>query len=262
MMLKKKGMPEENEVVLCTVTKVQFHSVFVTIDEYENKSGMIHISEISPGRIRNIRDFVKEDKVIVCKVLRINMERGHIDLSLRRVTESQRREKVNNLKKEQVVDKILESAGKEQGKKSHELYDAALKVLKEEYGNVYDFFEAIVMEEDNISKLGFDEKLSKDIEVLVKQRIKPREVHIRGAFNIVSYEPDGVEHIKEALMEAEKVDENVDVRYNGAGKYSMDVKAENYKDAEKIVAETTKIVVEIMKKHKGEAAFVREEKKN
>ncbi|MEK6948847.1 MAG: S1 RNA-binding domain-containing protein, partial [Nanoarchaeota archaeon] len=59
MLLQKKGFPQEDELVLCTVTKVEFHSVFVTLDEY-GKGGMIHISEVSPGRIRNIRDFVRE----------------------------------------------------------------------------------------------------------------------------------------------------------------------------------------------------------
>ena len=64
MLLKKEGFPEEDELVMCTITKVQFHSVFAQLDEYD-KGGMIHISEVSPGRIRNIRDFVKEGKKVV-----------------------------------------------------------------------------------------------------------------------------------------------------------------------------------------------------
>ena len=35
MLLKKKGFPEEDELVMCTVTKVQFHSVFCNLDEYD-----------------------------------------------------------------------------------------------------------------------------------------------------------------------------------------------------------------------------------
>ena len=107
MLLKKEDFPEEDELVMCTVTKVQFHSVFVRLDEYD-KSGMIHISEVSPGRIRNIRDFVKESKKIVCKVLGITKEKGHIDLSLRRVTETQKRNKVDEIKQQQKAEKILE----------------------------------------------------------------------------------------------------------------------------------------------------------
>src|SRR3989338_3106883 len=107
MLLEKKGFPAEEELVLCTVTNVQFHSVFVTLDEYNSRTGMIHISEVAPGRIRNIRDFVIEGKKVVCKVLRINQEKGHIDLSLRRVNESQKQLKLNEIKQEQFAENIL-----------------------------------------------------------------------------------------------------------------------------------------------------------
>src|SRR3989304_8342081 len=88
MIENKTGLPEEGEILQCTVTSVQSHSVFVRIDEY-GINGMIHISEVAPGRIRNIRDFVREGKKIVCKVLKINQEKNHIDLSLRRVSRSE-----------------------------------------------------------------------------------------------------------------------------------------------------------------------------
>ena len=112
MFYKKSVFPQESELVLCTVKKVLYHSVFVSLDEYLNLDGMIHISEVSPGRIRNIRDFVKEDKKIICKVLRVNKEKKHIDLSLRRVSISLRKKKNNEYKQEQKSEKILEFAAK------------------------------------------------------------------------------------------------------------------------------------------------------
>ncbi|MBI2549900.1 S1 RNA-binding domain-containing protein, partial [Candidatus Woesearchaeota archaeon] len=112
MLLKKKGFPEDNELVFCTVTSVQSHSVFVKLEEY-GLSGMIHISEVAPGRVRNIRDFVVENKPAVCKVIGINKERGHIDLSLRRVTEGLRRAKLNEIKQEQKAEKIVELVAKQ-----------------------------------------------------------------------------------------------------------------------------------------------------
>ena len=110
MLYHKDGFPEENEAVMCTVTSVQYNSVFCTLDEY-GKSGMIHISEVAPGRIRNIRDYVIEGKKVVCKVLRTDLERGHIDLSLRRVSEGQRRNLNMLLKQEQQAE--IERARKE-----------------------------------------------------------------------------------------------------------------------------------------------------
>src|SRR3989338_3986262 len=111
MLLKRQGFPEEGEFVLATVTAVQHNSVFTTLDEY-GKTGLIHISEVAPGRIRNIRDFVIEGKKVVCLVLRIDVEKGHIDLSLRRVNENQKREKLSQIKQEQKAEKIIEFVAK------------------------------------------------------------------------------------------------------------------------------------------------------
>src|SRR3989339_26166 len=106
MLIKRIGYPEESDLVMCTVNYIQHNSVFVSIHEY-NRQGMIPISEIAPGRIRNIRDYVTEGRVVICKVLRVNQERGYIDLSLRRVSESQRRQKSDEVKQETKAEKII-----------------------------------------------------------------------------------------------------------------------------------------------------------
>src|SRR3989339_2016977 len=139
MLLKKEGFPEEDELVMCTVTKVQFHSVFVILDEYD-KAGLIHISEVSPGRIRNIRDFVVEGRKVVCKVLRVNEEKGHIDLSLRRVTETQRRKKVDEIKQEQKAEKILEFVAKDLNVDTKKLFDDLSPNIFKKYASLYEFF--------------------------------------------------------------------------------------------------------------------------
>ena len=59
MFYKKNGLPNPNDFVICTVKNILHHSVFVNLDEYNNLEGLVHISEIAPGRIRNIRDFLK-----------------------------------------------------------------------------------------------------------------------------------------------------------------------------------------------------------
>ena len=140
MLFKKQGFPEEDELVLCTVTSVQYHSVFVDIYEY-GKSGLIHISEVSPGRIRNIRDFVKEGKKIVCKVLRINKEKGYIDLSLRRVNESEKRRKIDEIKREQNAEKIIEIAAGKIGIKTEQLYNEISEKITKNYTSLHEFFE-------------------------------------------------------------------------------------------------------------------------
>src|SRR5207302_7807512 len=77
--------PDEGELVVCTVANVKNFGAFVTLDEYESKEGFIHIAEVSSGWIKYIRDYVREGQKVVCKVLKVDQEKGHIDLSLKAV---------------------------------------------------------------------------------------------------------------------------------------------------------------------------------
>ncbi|RMF05507.1 S1 RNA-binding domain-containing protein [Candidatus Woesearchaeota archaeon] len=242
MLRKKQGFPEEGEVVLCTVTKIQYNSVFVNLDEYD-KQGMIHISEIAPGRIRNIHDYVKEGKVVVCKVLRVNQERGHIDLSLRRVTETQRRLKVNELKQEQLAEKIVDFVAGKLKKDMKQLYNEIAKKIFDEqgYSSLYSAFEEVVNEDLSLASLGIDKKVASELEEVIRQRIKPPEVHINARMRVRSYEPDGVEHVKKVVSAAAKVDkEAVRINYLGGGSFGIDIKAPDYKTAEGIYSKIIK----------------------
>jgi translation initiation factor 2 subunit 1 len=259
MLLKKERLPEEDELVMCTVTKVQFHSVFVHLDEYD-KVGMIHISEVSPGRIRNIRDFVKEGKKIVCKILRINQDRGHIDLSLRRVTESQRRSKVNEIKQQQKAEKILEFVAKDLKIETKKLFtDVSDKVLKK-YDSLYDFFQQVVENPGKIKDTGLDAKAIKKLEEAIKSRIKEASVRINGNLNLTSFAPDGIDVIKEALKKAEGTGKGrISVKYLGAGSYNISITAKEYKGAEKLLKDAIDKAIEHVQKHDGTGEFQRAE---
>ena len=192
MFHKKTGYPNEEDILLCTVTNVQFNSVFCTLDEYDNKSGMIHISEVTAGRIKNIREYVSEGRKVTCKVLRVDKERGHIDLSLRRVTEGQRREKNEILKQEQRAENILDHIAKESKKDPAVFYAEISPKILEHYDYLYEAFEDMVEEKFNLSQTDIEPALAKKIEEVVKERIKPKQVTIEGIFNITTYVENGV----------------------------------------------------------------------
>ncbi|MBN2423124.1 S1 RNA-binding domain-containing protein [Candidatus Woesearchaeota archaeon] len=258
MFYKKTGFPEESELVMCTVTKIQYHSVFVTINDY-GLSGMIHISEIAPGRIRNIRDYVKEGKTIICKVLRINRERGHVDLSLRRVTDAQKRNKANQIKHEKKAENIIEHTAKELKLEPKKLYEKIKEPVLKGHEFFFECFEDVVEKDLKLASLGIDKKISEKLEQVIRLRIKPKEVEISGILSLISYDGNGVEIVKNALIEADKV-EGAEIRYIGGGKYKIIVKSKEYKSAENKLDEATNAAIKYVKKHKGESKFVRENK--
>jgi len=258
MRLRKEGFPEDDELVLCTVTKIHFHSVFVNIDEYK-KSGMIHISEIAAGRIRNIRDYVAEGRVVVCKVLRIDKEKGHIDLSLRRVNESQRREKLEDIKRQQKTEKIIEQVAKIKKIDANTLFDEVNDKFAEKYDSLHEGFEALVKGEITLEDFGVDKKYAKELEEVIKQRITPEEVVIKGKFKMQSYLPEGVEVIKEALKKArESANSDTKMFYLGAGTFKTIIKAEKYKDAEKILENMKESASKVLKGPDNACEFIRD----
>lgn len=257
MLLKKQGFPEESEIVLCTVTSVRYNSVFVNLNEYTH-SGMIHISEVSPGRIRNINDYVKEGKVVICKVLRIDKERGYIDLSLRRVNEGQRRAKVNETKKEQKAEKIIEFVAKKLKKDIKEIYKTISDNILTKYDLLYPCFEDVAEKRISLDEVNIPEEISKELKEVIEQKIKPIEVNIKGNIKLVSYASDGVEIIKDAIKRG--IDKNIKILYVGGGMYSIKVKSSDYKTAEKILKDSTEAIISYAEKNKVEASFEREEK--
>ncbi|MBA3064379.1 translation initiation factor IF-2 subunit alpha [Candidatus Woesearchaeota archaeon] len=257
MLLKKQGYPEESEIVLCTVTSVRYNSVFANLNEYDH-SGMIHISEISPGRIRNINDYVKEGKVVICKVLRIYKERGYIDLSLRRVNEGQRRAKVNEIKKEQKAEKIIEFVAKKLKKDVKDIYKEISDKVFKRYDLLYPCFEDVSEKKINLEEIDIPKKLAEELKEVIKQKIKPVEVNIKGNIKLVSYASDGVEIIKDAIKRG--MDKNIKILYVGGGKYNIKVKASDYKAAEKILKDSTEAIIQYAEKNDVKASFEREEK--
>ncbi|MBT4936122.1 S1 RNA-binding domain-containing protein [Candidatus Woesearchaeota archaeon] len=241
MFYKRHGLPEEGEIVLCKVTKIYPNSVFVDMIEY-NDSGMVHISEVSPGRIRNLRDYVSEGRQIVCKVLRIDTQKGHIDLSLRRVNSTQRREKLDEVKQELKAEQLLKNLAKKLNKKVDELYKEVTKEIFTQYSHLYLCFKDIVDGSFDITTLDLDKKVAQEIHGAVLEKFKPKQITIKGEIKLHTYSSEGIEKIKIILQEIEKVSSTLSLFYLGAGRYKLVIIDFDYKPAEATLKKVLVIV--------------------
>jgi translation initiation factor 2 subunit 1 len=220
------------------------YGAYVKLDEFE-KRGLLHVSEISSSWIRNIRDFVREGQKVVLKVLRVDMEKGHIDLSLRRVTKRERIEKIMVWKKERKAEALLRGVAEKVGVPVEELYEKVGAPLENEYG-LYDAFEKAVKEgSEFLTKLGVSEEIAK---VFVEE--------------VKCGSPNGVKVIKDAFANAKKGEKLgvAKVRFYviAAPKYSIEVLAEDYKHAEDIFQKVAGNVVAGVSKAGGQGSFKRE----
>jgi translation initiation factor 2 subunit 1 len=256
MLYKKSGFPGVHEIVLCTVSRIQHTSVFVELDEYDMQ-GMLHISEVSPGRIRNLADYVKVGKKIVCKILRVNKERGHIDLSLRRVSEGPRRDKLNQIKAENKAEKIVEMTAQALKKDVKKVYDQVTEKVFEKYEYLHEFFNDVALKGVDIKTVKIPDTISKKLEEVIKQKITVLEMETKGKLTISSYAPDGVEIVKEALKKIEAKD--IQATYLGSGTYQVKLKSEDPRKAEEKLKKTVQESIDFLEEKDAEASFTIEE---
>ncbi len=255
-----KEYPSEGELVVGTVVKVQNFGAFVTLDEFPKKEGFIHIAEIATGWVKRIRNHIKEKQKIVCKVIHVDEAKDHIDLSLKRVNEHQRRDKIQEWKNSQRAEKLLEMVAKQIGKTIEQCYNDFAKDLIKKYGTLYGAFEEAAYDIETLKNDGFKGEWLKTFEEVAKTSISIPFVDITGYLSVTSWLPDGINYIRDVLSEAEKSefeDVEIQVKYIGAPQYIITVKAPDYKIAEEEMKKAVNKIKENIKKYNGDCEFHR-----
>ena len=257
---RKLEWPEAGELVIASIETVTDYGAYAKLDEYD-KHGLLHISEVSSSWIRSLRDYVREGQKVVLKVLRVDFEKGHIDLSLRRVTKRERIEKVLSWKKERKAEALLRGVAEKANLTSEEVSEKAGKIIEEKYGLYEGFEKAAIEGYEALTEIGLSEELAKIFAEVAEERIHVKMVKVKGVLELRCTKPNGVTLIKEVLSKAkaEKLkDAQVKFYVIAAPKYSIEALAENYKRAEDVLQNVADGVVKNISKAGGQGTFRRE----
>ncbi|MWV65161.1 translation initiation factor IF-2 subunit alpha [Halorubrum sp. JWXQ-INN 858] len=234
--MKYSGWPEPGELVVGEVDEIADFGVFVDLDEYEDKRGLCHISEVASGWIKNVRDHVREGQTVVAKVLEVDESSAQIDLSVKDVNEHQRKEKIQAWKNERKADNwMLIALGEDV---ADERYTEVANALLVEYESLYDAFEAAAIHgEEALDDVDIDDDAAVAVVSAARENVSVPYVDVTGYVDLESAAPDGVDDIRAALQAAEGNGEvpdgvELDVGYVGAPEYRIKVRAPDYKTAE------------------------------
>ncbi len=242
MVRKSQEWPDEGELIVGTVYKVLNYGAFAKLEEYQGKEAFIHISEVSSGWVKNIRDHVRENQ--------------------KRIREDQRTKKIQHWKIEQKAEKFLELSAKSLGKTLDEAYDEVGYELMDIFGDVYGAFETAADEgAESLTEEGIPQDWADAITEVAKKNITPPEVHISGYVDIETFVPNGVEVIISALKAAEDngdEEEEIKVQCVGAPRYRITVKSTDYILAEKALKAAADRCIAVVEESEGNGAFLRE----
>ena len=260
---QKPEWPERGELVLATVQKVKDYGAYVSLEEYDNKEGLLHRSEISTSWVRNIRNHVREGQKLVLKVLRVNSDKKHIDLSRKRVTKRQRIEKIFTFKHERKAETFLRLTAEKLKIPMEEINLKAAVPMQEKYGSIYTALEEASRQGHKaLTKIGIALDIAQPLAELAKDKIQLPLVEIKGTIQLSNPKPDGVNLIKEALQTAKKTPTpktaKILIYTIAAPKYLLKVEAENYKEAEAILHKASEAAIKIITKNGGKGSFQRD----
>ena len=249
-MSMESPLPEPGEVVICTVREITSHGNYVNLEQYDGTNGFLHVSEISTGWVRNIDRVAKVSQKLVLKVIRVNRVRREIDLSLRQVTNEERRAKDIEWKREERAVAIIDAV-----KKKLAIDDVRVKGLRvkleEEFGTLYDALETAARKgTGGLAPLALSEKEAAAIAEIAAEKIVPPRYEVGALVEVSSRSPEGIEQVKKTLIAAASAQAaEVHITYAGAPHYRVRITADDYKQAEKTLDRVMEKIKDGVGKH-------------
>jgi len=252
-------LPEVGEIVIATITKIGDHGAYVTLDEYNNVQGFLHVSEIAHGWVRNINKFVKEGEKKVLLVKKVREGREEIDLSLKQISRDQQKRKLLDVKRFEKGKNIIKNI-QEKAKLSNSDVEKLEDKILVKYDGIYDGVVDVARHGIKVfNDLNLPKKTLNKIEE-ISSKIKLPSVEIRGILELTDNSPNGIENIRNGLQSFEKAEQNgVNILYVGAPKYRISVTASDFKSAEKTLKPILEDIQKNIEKNKGSFKFTREE---
>lgn len=247
-------LPEQDELVIAVIKKILPYGAFCTLPEYENMEAFLHISEVAARWIKNIHEFISEGQQHVARVHRVDKEKKQVDISLKRVSEEEKRKKREILQTERKVTKLLELALAEA--KVDFKFDEVKSLLEEKFGDLGTVFSSICEgEEDILADVSLPDALKeKLVEIAKKRGTKKRAIKLTGTITLKCFGEDGVEKIKEALK-SDKPD--LTIHYLGAPRYQVLLTAKSYKEGERGLSAAMEKIKAFAQKNNCEFSFER-----
>lgn len=198
--------PDAEDLVIVQVQRVAEMGAYVSLLEYNNIEGMILLSELSRRRIRSINKLIRVGKTEIVIVLRVDKEKGYIDLSKRRVSVEDFAKCEEKYNKSRAVHSIMRHVSETCKVRLEELYRQFGWDLYKRFGHAYDAFKLIVQEPKKVmDNYNLADEVKQALLSNINRRLTPMPVRLRADLEVTCFSYEGIEAIKAALLAGQAV---------------------------------------------------------
>ena len=253
--------PQLDEFLVGTVKKIMPFGAVVALDEYDGLESFVHISEVSSGWVRNIREYLKEGQKVVVKTVFLDPSKRQIDVSIKRVSEGEKKRKLEAFQSEKRAQKLFERTAAKLGKTMQAAMMEAGAPLLREYGSFWALFEALAAGEE--PKIALPKAWLASLKETASVEIKPKRAELRAVITAKSTAGDGVKRVKAVLEKIAGVSAagvKAKIHYVSAPQYYFDIDAPDYKIADKFLQKAAAAGEVVAKKEGVEFALEKQEK--
>lgn len=237
-MIVRKALPEAGELVLARVKKVMPFGAYCELIEY-NMDAYLPIKEISSGWIKNIHEVIREGQREVAKVVFVDKERRAIDISFKKATTKEKKDKINDYNLEIKAENLFNQALK--ASDTLEKKEEIKATLAKKYQSYNEIVADTAENSDTLSSLKLNTKFSSAFYDIIKKSIKPKRYAVSYVLELVSYNTrEGISTIKKALELVENG--GVKVTYLGAPKYKLSAEDSSYPKAEDKIKQARSVI--------------------
>lgn len=200
--------PEVDDLVMVTVQQIADMGAYVTLNEYNNLEGMVLLSELSRRRIRSVQRLIRVGKTEVVVVLRVDREKGYIDLSKRRVSPEEVEKFEEKFNKSKAVHSIMRHVAEKLDMALEELYGQVGWPLYKKYGHAFEAFKMALTDPEAVwaSLPGpVDPRIRVELMQGIVRRLTPQKLKLRADVEVACFGYEGIDAVRSALAAAESV---------------------------------------------------------
>jgi translation initiation factor 2 subunit 1 len=247
--------PSADDLVVVEIKDVVDNGAYVRLLEYNNIEGMITPNEYSTVKWKSLHKLFKVGTEEIVMVLRVDTEKGYIDLSKKRVLPEQINEARERYRKAKLVHNILWNVADKTGIDLEKLYEEIGWPLYKKFNHAYDAFRMSLEEPEKVfGDIKMTEDVKKKLFDVIKLKLAPQAMEIRADFELTCFTAEGIDGIKEALREGLKKatpQVNLQLKVKSAPIYMAFATTREKNEGVRVVTEALEAIEAKIKEKKG-----------
>lgn len=190
---------------MVNVRSIAEMGAYVYLLEYNNIEGMILLSELSRRRIRSINKLIRVGKTEPVVVIRVDKNKGYIDLSKRRVSPDDVEKCTERFAKAKAVNSILRHVAELSefdNQQLEDLYEKTAWYFEEKHNHkvtAYDVFKQCAVDASLLDECGLAPELKELLLSNIQRKLVSQAVKIRADIECACYGYEGIDAVKTAL---------------------------------------------------------------